>query len=1048
MHVDSGTDGVQSVTVDYLAWDDNARQPSQLRTTPSSGKWSATQITYNGNGLPARVATSGEGSAGERTVFTGYSADGYFARVLTNALGHTTTTIIDPRYGTPTSETDANGLVTTHHYDAFGRPIRLQAPRVGEQSAAPDRYVALQWCGGNGACVGVSGSVYLTLTQQAGSPQSITYHDVFGRAIRSQRHSFDGTDWIASEVAYNARGLMTFESAPYSVSTGTAYGTRYTSYDALGRALGKTVDQPDGHQLTITYTHDQGSDGLTTRVVANGLTLTRRYNGLEQLTETTDALGGVTRYAYDGAGRPIVLQDANGHRITSRFNALGQKLWVNDPNLGHQSFTYNGYGEVTTQTDANRQTTAYSYDALGRPTRREVDGVEEARWTYDGAHGKGLVHQEMGGDGGFMRTHHYDVLSRPMHTTTAIDGERYHTQIYYDSRYGWRNGLRYPSNLTVEYQYNARGYATRTINAKSGYVYRTLTAMDAWGNWQSAELADETYGVERDFYAQTGQMKSTTFSHQQVTHQSLAYRYDDFGNLTHQQVQVPTEFPSSESESYVYDALHRLTRSTRGSGASVNYGYDAVGNLTRKDDYAGSYHYNATQPNAVASVSLVSGGSRTYGYDGNGNRTHEDGVQTVWYNAYNKPRRISRGDRTLSFSYGADQMRYRQTDGDITTLYIGKIYERISGGGVTKHRHFIDDMAVITVEDHGIYESYEMGLTHRDRLGSTTAIGDPEGVLRETFSYDAFGKPRDGNQADRLPAVVASGFSTRGFTDHEHLDAVELIHMNGRVYDYHLGRFLSVDPFIQSPGNSQSVNPYSYIMNNPLSGTDPTGYVSESEVEVDVKPIQKASTGSRIRKTVGHSFSGTVTGGGVTTEVSGTVSNGVVSGSFTGTDGHQTGSGEFSTSLADIGGQSERSNAGSGTDQASNFALAGSLIVDFFDPSDFLIESGGDLLDENGNFTVETVLTPLGIRVPVQGGHDGDFAGLSAAQALVGLEAGTLIAGPVGGLVRNSAGKTLGTRGAGKSIKDQAADLVPANANKNRVTLRSEKTAIRNRFGW
>ena len=48
--------------------------------------------------------------------------------------------------------------------------------------------------------------------------------------------------------------------------------------------------------------------------------------------------------------------------------------------------------------------------------------------------------------------------------------------------------------------------------------------------------------------------------------------------------------------------------------------------------------------------------------------------------------------------------------------------------------------------------------------------------------------------------------------------------MNGRAYDYNLGRFLSVDPVIQFPENSQSLNPYSYIMNNPMSGTDPTGY--------------------------------------------------------------------------------------------------------------------------------------------------------------------------------------------------------------------------------
>ena len=56
--------------------------------------------------------------------------------------------------------------------------------------------------------------------------------------------------------------------------------------------------------------------------------------------------------------------------------------------------------------------------------------------------------------------------------------------------------------------------------------------------------------------------------------------------------------------------------------------------------------------------------------------------------------------------------------------------------------------------------------------------------------------------------------------------------MNGRVYDYNLGRFLSVDPFIQEPGNSQSMNPYSYIMNNPLAGTDPSGYIIETPWDV------------------------------------------------------------------------------------------------------------------------------------------------------------------------------------------------------------------------
>ncbi|MEZ7276422.1 RHS repeat domain-containing protein [Pseudoalteromonas sp. 68 DY56-GL68] len=76
---------------------------------------------------------------------------------------------------------------------------------------------------------------------------------------------------------------------------------------------------------------------------------------------------------------------------------------------------------------------------------------------------------------------------------------------------------------------------------------------------------------------------------------------------------------------------------------------------------------------------------------------------------------------------------------------------------------------------------------------------------------------------------LADAKTRRGFTDHEHLDDIELIHMNGRVYDYNLGRFMSVDPVIQSPTNSQSINPYSYIMNNPLSGIDPTGYCSTDD---------------------------------------------------------------------------------------------------------------------------------------------------------------------------------------------------------------------------
>lgn len=56
------------------------------------------------------------------------------------------------------------------------------------------------------------------------------------------------------------------------------------------------------------------------------------------------------------------------------------------------------------------------------------------------------------------------------------------------------------------------------------------------------------------------------------------------------------------------------------------------------------------------------------------------------------------------------------------------------------------------------------------------------------------------------------------------IDQVGLVHMNGRIYDPEIGRFLSADPHVQEPGNLQSWNRYSYVINNPLSLTDPSGF--------------------------------------------------------------------------------------------------------------------------------------------------------------------------------------------------------------------------------
>ncbi|ERJ19291.1 Rhs family protein [Salinisphaera shabanensis E1L3A] len=116
---------------------------------------------------------------------------------------------------------------------------------------------------------------------------------------------------------------------------------------------------------------------------------------------------------------------------------------------------------------------------------------------------------------------------------------------------------------------------------------------------------------------------------------------------------------------------------------------------------------------------------------------------------------------------------------------------------------------------------------HRDHLGSITAMTDSSGEVQNHFSYDAFGKRRFddwfANPSDSLLYDLAIE-PRRGFTGHAHLDNVGLIHMNGRVYDPILGRFTSPDTYVQFPETTQGFNRYTYVNNNPLSYTDPSGH--------------------------------------------------------------------------------------------------------------------------------------------------------------------------------------------------------------------------------
>ena len=309
------------------------------------------------------------------------------------------------------------------------------------------------------------------------------------------------------------------------------------------------------------------------------------------------------------------------------------------------------------------------------------------------------------------------------------------------------------------------------------------------------------------------------------TVQNLAYDWDGAGNLNWRR-----DDNQNLTEAFVYDNLHRLTSSTLNGAANLTVAYNALGNISAKTG-AGSYSYHATKKHAVVSTS----GGGSYGYDANGNMTSRNG-STISWTSYNLPGVIQgSGGNSSQFFYTPDRARYKQVAnyaGTVeTTIHVGGLLEKLTRGSLTEYRHLIqageEHTVIHTRRSNGTTDTFHVT---RDHLGSAAAITDGGGNVLVQESFMAFGERRGSNWAGTpSPGDWAQIASTtrRGFTDHEHLDNLDLIHMNGRVYDPTIGRFISADPFIDGWRHTQGYNRYSYVRNNPLRYTDPSGFTAK-----------------------------------------------------------------------------------------------------------------------------------------------------------------------------------------------------------------------------
>ncbi|CAN7239877.1 RHS repeat domain-containing protein [Polaromonas sp. LjRoot131] len=741
---------------------------------------------------------------------------------------------------------------------SYAANAAVSAPEKRSYYDTLNRVVRSQTAGFDGA------GAALTLVQD-------TEYDALGRVSRkSNLYKLTGGTAYWASYSYDVLGRVTREESPdpdavggVAVTTFSYSGLTTVTTNSKGQtktttknAQSQVAQVADTQGNTVVYTYDALGQLLQTN--AAGSITTLAYNQRGQKTSMADPAMGAWEYRYNVFGELVWQRDSLGQSVTMAYDSLGRMTQRTEPDLVSQwsydtkfdgSACGKGVGKLCEAKADNGYKRVHTYDALGRPssTSTVLDNPATpavVSVAYDAVTGRmvsktwptgyqasyvysatGYLKQvNGGGTGGFTQTVSYEVL--------AMDAQGHITQ--------YKQG----NQITTVKAYNeANGRLTGQTATKAG---------QATGN---------------------------------VLNQS--YTYDSLGNLSTRADNSPGV---GTQESFSYDSLNRLTLNTLLGGAvspptTTEVMYDARGNITYKSD-VGRYWYDGARPNRMTNITLETApgaqiaftGTRqlTYAFDdyksgaqtvngttlGNGNLEYTVSLDAVnsrhtyrgeTYTSFNMPATITFGnmsgstagpvDRNLGFVYGPEHQRIKQTvvggPNPGTTWYLngedslGLSYEKeIKGTGITENKHYVSAGGVVFalfVSRTGTLGSTPATATsyfHGDHLGSIVAISDETGAVVERMAFDAWGKRRFVNGTpDVLDSIV--GYNTdRGYTMHEHLDEMGVIHMNGRIYDPLIGRFMSADPFIQDPAFAQSYNRYAYVMNNPLANIDPSGYWS------------------------------------------------------------------------------------------------------------------------------------------------------------------------------------------------------------------------------
>ncbi len=742
---------------------------------------------------------------------------------------------------------------TTAHLDMFGRAIRTSVEGFG----GADRRVD-------------------------------AFHDARGRTACESEPYHAGETALYTRYAYDIRDRLTRAARPDGGATGIMYAAASNGVTAT---VTETVKAANGNQVLATRqtkrTHNVLGELVSTtegaaEAASKQVTTRYAYDGAGRLKTVTTG-DQTTTFAYDAAGNRASVENPN----------LGATLSAGDGTVSVK-FEYNGHGELTERTDA-RGATYHLYDKLGRRTCA-ADRGGAATWEYDPANGTGLLKRRgydrdtiltdpascaFGGD--FAETYAYNTDARLATVTTAIVNDqdpattttltRGHA---YDD-YGRLSSTTYPSAVTVEHEYNNHGYPWKLKHGETELV--KVTAQTARG-----QSAAERYGNgvrTRRHYDELGRLSDIDTIRRGAKIQDNTYAWRSDGSLQRRTARAGS---GVRRERFAYDYLNRLTGATTHLGDSstasrtLTFRYDLHGNLEFKTGDVTGYDYDPDLGTNRLREAMIGDVAREFPHDTSGHieryacKDPDDtdqndpcaGVEDTFidWNARGLAEKVTVGDSKTdatptardSFRYGPDGARYFKksewavTSGATTTMktsrkyYAGAYEKTATVGGDTVERVRIGDSVVhVKTTPAGMMPTAEsvFEYVHRDHLGSVEAVTDEDGAELVVLGHDPYGERRKPDWTGQLTKAEIETLLgahgervSRGFTRHEHLDRTGLIHMNGRMYDPRLGRFLSPDPIVGDPTSSRSWNLYSYARNNPLSYVDPTGESAQPIEEI------------------------------------------------------------------------------------------------------------------------------------------------------------------------------------------------------------------------